>query len=112
MLLAQYGKIMKLPDEMAVYRSGVGVWSPQPLSYTAPRWCRVLLELVKYFDIAIPQVSEILEQQMCDTIELSIKDLEYTCLRLKGIGNSHAYRLGKFILRPFNWVKRKIKGIK
>lgn len=26
--------------------------------------------------------------------------------------NSHAYRLGKFILRPFNWVKRKIKGIK
>ena len=112
MLLAQYGKIMKLPDEMAVYRIGVGVWSPQPLSYTAPRWCRVLLELVKYFDVANPQVSEILKQQMYDAIELSIKDLEYTCLRLKGIGNSRAYRLGKVILRPFSWVKRKIKGIK
>lgn len=108
MLLAQYGKIMKLPDEMAVYRFGVGVWSPRPLSYTTPRWCEVLMGLIEYFESAQPQISELLNRQMFCSIESSLKDLENACSKKDSIRYSYAYRLGKFILYPASWIKRKI----
>lgn len=105
MLLAQYGKIMKLPDEMAVYRYGVGQWSPKTMSYTVPRWCNVLLALIKYFENTQPQISEILKQQMFDMVEFSLKQLEVSQFQLEKILKSRPYHLGKFLLKPFSLIK-------
>lgn len=105
MLLAQYGKIMKLPDEMAVYRYGVGQWSPKTMSYTVPRWCNVLLALIKYFENTQSQISEILKQQMFETVEFSLKQLEVSQFQLEKILKSRPYHLGKFLLKPFSLIK-------
>ena len=112
MLLAQYGKIMKFPEEMAVYRYGVGVWSAKPLSYTAPRWCNVLIALIEYFENTQPQISEILKKQMFDTLESSLKAFEVTYSQMEGIQNSRAYRLGKFLLKPFSMIRRLVIKMK
>lgn len=109
MLLAQYGNIMKLPDEMAVYRYGVGLWSPKTLSYTVPRWCNGLFALIKYFESIQPHVSEILKQQMFDSMESSLKQLEASQSQLEKIQKSRPYRLGKFLLKPFYSTKKFMK---
>jgi len=108
MLLSQYGKIMKLPDIMAVYRYGSGIWSTKPLSFTTPRWCIVLLALIRYFEDTRPDVSEILEKQMYDTIESSLKEFE----RKEDYSTSRAYCIGKFILWPFSGLKRMLRIIR
>ena len=50
MLFAQYGKIKKLRDTMAVYRMHKsGVWSSKPPEYTHSIWLRVLVALIYHF---------------------------------------------------------------
>lgn len=49
MLNAQHGKIKKLPDVMAVYRHGVGLWSAGSPAYTYPTYHTFLCLLCGYF---------------------------------------------------------------
>jgi len=50
MLSAEYGKIKKLPNTMAVYRvSNSGVWSLQTADYRVAKWLKLLMLLKQYF---------------------------------------------------------------
>jgi len=49
MLNTQYGKIKKLPDVMAVYRVGVGIWSSASGESNYLNWIKVLDKLLNHF---------------------------------------------------------------
>lgn len=113
LLLAQYGKIWKMKDEMGVYREGIGVWSSKKCSYVQPRWVEMLHYLINFFNGRNKDVSANLMQQMKETVEIPMIDFEVQVAKLgkdlSNIQKSRAYRLGKAILRPFSWIKRKLK---
>jgi len=64
MLNAIYGKIKKLPNEMAVYRiHRDGIWSSKSKADRYSSWMNVLRELISFFKNENIQVEEILKQQ-------------------------------------------------
>lgn len=100
MLCAKSGKIYKLPDVMGVYRWGSGTWSTKPDCYRQLVWLSVLNQIRM-------QINE--NKEAVEVIDAQIHDLQNSILiNYQGIENrwyqiysSHAYRLGKFILKPF-----------
>jgi len=50
MLNAKYGMIKKLPEEMAVYRTGMGVWTSEVDRYRLPNSLLMLDKLIKIFE--------------------------------------------------------------
>lgn len=103
MLHACNGKIMKLPDVMAIYRYGVGVWSSakQRNESKEMQWMVAISKLLPLVE------NPIAKRNLDEQISLCIKSISDEFVYLEGIRNSHAYRLGKAILRPFSWIKRK-----
>lgn len=49
MLIAQYGKLYYIQEEMAVYREGVGVWSRQSVEYRIINTCKCFALVAEYF---------------------------------------------------------------
>ena len=105
-LYAENGSICKLPDYMAVYRQGVGVWSGNKVPYrTEIQW---LIAISKLFPLLENKEAKKYLDEQIDTYARSI---------LKGVHeanneaivarSSQAYRLGKFLLKPFRWIRRK-----
>lgn len=111
LLLAQYGRIWKMPDVMGVYREQCGIWSSQKCSYTQPRWVELLHHMVNYFEPRNLQVSELLMKQMIDAIALPMADYEQQVEKLTrellNVHHSKAYRLGNCILKPLKLIFRK-----
>ncbi|MDR1809745.1 MAG: glycosyltransferase [Prevotella sp.] len=50
LLNAQYGKIKKLPDIMAVYRADVGIWSADNGESRSIKWLDALKKLIRFFE--------------------------------------------------------------
>lgn len=102
MLNARYGKIKKLPDNMAVYRlSQDSVWGTKDDAYRFPRWNEMLIRIIPFFE---PEVQDILHEQYMRN-----------CNQLVRIGeakvrSTKAYRLGKFLLNPFGGIKKNRKN--
>ena len=67
MLLAQHGKIGRLPQVMATYRMNVGVWSKHSFTYRATKWLLVLEYLIDYFDQ--PEILDILVSQQLEILK-------------------------------------------
>jgi glycosyltransferase involved in cell wall biosynthesis len=61
-LNAQYGKIKKIPDVMAVYRAGVGVWNVNDNRYRLEIWANMLDKLICLF-AEDEKLTHILKQQ-------------------------------------------------
>lgn len=47
--LASHGKIHYIPESMAIYREGVGIWSSKSQSNRLIEWCFVLFICIDYF---------------------------------------------------------------
>lgn len=106
MLYAQYGNICKLPDYMAVYRQGVGVWSGNKVPYrTEVQW---LIAISKLFPMLKNEdAKKLLDEQITEYANSILKGFHEANQQLSQIRSSKAYRLGKLLLKPFRWMKRK-----
>lgn len=99
MLNAKYGKIKKLPDCMAVYRlNNESIWGTKEVSYRIPLWNEMLIRLIPFFE---PEVQKVLHEQYMQNCNCLVR------LGADQVRKSKAYRLGKFFLKPFSWIKNK-----
>lgn len=101
MLYAETGKIWKFEEPMAVYRVGSGIWSTSNSVKNDLLYLCTLNKL--YVEISDEQVRANLQDQI-NSIVTSISQMEKN---LNQTRTSKAYRLGKLLLKPFRWMKRK-----
>lgn len=106
MLYAEYGNICKLPDYMAVYRQGVGVWSGNKVPYrTEVQW---LIAISKLFPLLEnDEAKKLLDEQITEYANSILNGVHDANQQLLQIRSSKAYRLGKWLLKPFRWMKRR-----
>lgn len=103
MLLAERGDIYKFNEPMAVYRYGSGLWST---SRTIKNDLAYLCTLNKLsVTISNDQARKKIQKQIndIDTINFVV----HMERELNQIRSSKAYRLGKMLLKPFSWLKKK-----
>jgi len=103
MLYAETGKIYKLPEKMAVYRLGSGVWSG---GKGIGNDLSMLITLTKLWG-ALPQVREELWRQICQFKQYMLNEDDEKAKLFEQMSHSKAYRLGKCMLKPFKWMRRK-----
>ena len=105
LLYAQHGNICKLPDYMAVYRQGVGVWSGNKVPYkTDIQWLIAIAKVSAIIDDI--ETKRMLDEQIqtyADSILDGIQSAQKEAIETR---QSKAYRLGKMLLKPFNWLKK------
>jgi hypothetical protein len=134
MLNAKFGKIKKLPDIMAVYRDGVGVWSSKEHMCRSPLFLNTLGNLIVLFEND-EKLACVLKQQyrelafelynhykkekdynqahtffitMCANYpELVYEEYKIRINELNYIKNTIIYRFGKKILLFFPLLKKK-----
>lgn len=103
MLLAEKGDIYKFNEPMAVYRYGSGVWST---SQTIKNDLAYLCTLNKLcVVITNDQARKKIQKQINDIG--TINSVVHMERELNQIRSSKAYRLGKMLLKPFSWLKKK-----
>ena len=107
-LYAERGKIKKLPDYMAVYRAGVGIWTGPNSNYNDNylRWiiaCSKLSSLLQD-----KKAQRLLEEQVDRFRKEVLSELEIYVKQYNQVRSSYAYRLGKFLLRPFSFIRHRI----
>ena len=99
MMNAKFGKIKKLPDCMAVYRlNNESIWGTKGPLYQIPLWNEMLIRLMPFFN---SEVQKILREQYMHNCDGLVRIGE---ARIRG---TKAYRLGKFLLKPFSLKKSK-----
>ena len=91
-LNARYGKIKKLPEAMAVYRAGVGVWRSKDAHYRTSFELNVLNKLIALFSDD-KQLLQVLKQQYAHIAFV----------------NSRAYRLRQMLLKLFFMLRKYCK---
>ena len=108
MLLAEHGKIWKFKESMGVYRYGCGVWTADK-KYII-QGIRTLETYNKlWLALSDSRAKEILSQQIFNMERALFAEMQHIEHDYRIVKNSKAYRLGKFLLSPFAWLKRKLK---
>ncbi len=107
MLCAQYGKIKKFDECMAVYRYGSGVWSNGNGLKNLLTWMKMIAKLSVVIDdeavrMILEEQNQKYSQQILDMCDKANKN--YMSLL-----NSHSYRLGNFLFKPFRILKKLFK---
>ncbi len=110
-LTAEQGDIYKMPETMAVYRVGSGIWSTNPnyikMKASELSMCSRLLMV-----ISDPHIRQLLESgcdyHMCVIQSHHDKEVE-RCHQLLA---SSKYRLGAFLLYPVDFYHRVIRKLK
>lgn len=107
MLCAQYGKIKKMDDCMAVYRFGNGVWSNGNGLKNLLTWMKMIAKLSVVIDdetvkIILEEQSQKYSQQILDMYEKANENH-------MSLLNSHSYRLGNSLFKPFRILKKLFK---
>jgi glycosyltransferase involved in cell wall biosynthesis len=101
MLYAEKGKLYKLPEEMAVYRVGSGMWSTSRTLRNDMLYLCALNKLYTYIE----------DQQARANMQLQINGIIDTVVHMEHdynqINQSKAYRFGKMLLRPFRLFKKR-----
>lgn len=99
MMNAKYGRIKKLSDCMAVYRlNKESIWGMKDDFYRIPRWNEMLIRLMPFFDAEVQNTLHDQYMQNCnDLIRIGADQVR----------KSKAYRLGKFLLKPFSKIKHR-----
>lgn len=82
MLMAQQGKIKYLPDNMAVYRNNVGIWSSKDLLYKKIYTHFTFLLLHNYFLERHPSVAKIFKLRIRKFLQLNIHSLSREALHV------------------------------
>jgi hypothetical protein len=102
-MCSQYGKIYKLPDNMAVYRYGVGSWQTTPKIYQYINILNLLNRLRMILQDA--QVVQVIDERIraltSQIIDIEHKDKE----QLRMIKETRTYRIGSMITKPIKWLR-------
>lgn len=107
MLTARNGKIMKLPDIMAVYRYGIGVWSGTV--WNIRRSMQVAIQLSKMAVLMDREdVRQTLISRSNSILNYCSEEFDKQSMQVNQVRKSKAYRLGRLILYPLLWVKNKL----
>lgn len=107
MLLAEKGNMYKINEPMAVYRYGSGIWSNV---WKIGKLLAVLKTLSKLSAVVeSSDVRRILQEQINSMSNDLSSEYEKVVMQLKQVQSSHAYRLGKSILKPINMIKKLLK---
>lgn len=107
MLYAENGNICKLPDYMAVYRQGVGVWTG-PNSDGEKNMFTWIVAISKLSSVLQdPEAKRLIDEQIDSMVGELLTSHRETEKQLLQIRSSKAYRLGKLLLKPFRWMKKK-----
>ena len=106
MLLGDYGKFYKMEDTMAVYRYGCGIWSGSWNLEKALYEFKTFSKL--YVMIDNEKARNVLDNQIQGLFNKMILQENETHTQLLQLRASHAYRLGKLMLKPFHWVKHRM----
>ena len=109
MLYAQYGAIYKLPEYMAVYRSGVGVWTG-PKSDSRRNGLTWIVAISKLSSILYHKEGKAaLDEQIYEHVDDLVTLIHKLEKDAQSVRSTYAYRLGKFILAPFKKIKQLFK---
>lgn len=108
MLCAQYGKIKKFDECMAVYRFGSGMWSVRDIIHNINPWIQMLCKLVVV--IENDDVKCDIEQQIQSMSKQIVEYCDGQKSNYESIRNSYSYRLGSFVFAPFRFVKKILKN--
>lgn len=104
MLCAQYGKIKKFDECMAVYRFGSGIWSGGVVIHNAQIWIQMLCRLVVVIDNK--EMKQMIEQQIQTKSNQIMEYYDVTKAKYDSLLNSSAFKLGSFLLKPIYWIKK------
>ncbi len=106
LLYAERGKIKKLPDYMAVYRQGVGIWTGANCdgNNNMLLWIIACSKLSSLLEDS--KARWLLENQIHTDKNMVLEEIEVYEKQIKQLQSSKAYRIGKMILKPFNFLKR------
>jgi len=109
-LYAEHGKIKKLPDYMAVYRQGVGIWTG-PNSDGNDNLFKWIIACAKLSSVLDDKRAQrLLEKQIVHDKNELMSEWKYYEKQYNQVLSSKAYRIGKKILKPFNFLKRILRG--
>ena len=107
MLFAKYGKIKKLPENMAVYRLHKGgIWGLKPSKYICSNWLKALAVLINYFRDEQEVCAILVEQYRRGSINLYPdihKDSFYQ--ELERMKNSRSWRITKPLRKMSAFLK-------
>lgn len=107
-LYAERGKIQKLPDYMAVYRQGVGIWTG-PNSNSNDNMFKWIIACAKLSALLDDRIAQRLIEEQIEGMKNELTDeLEVYKKQYNQIRSSKAYRLGKFLLKPFSFIRKHI----
>lgn len=104
MACAQYGKIWKMSECMAVYRYGSGIWSNKSLLIRLIETLSVLNRLYPLIDSL--NAKNKLEEQIWSVKKTIISECNMLEEKYLSILNSHSFRLGEMLIKPYRWLKR------
>lgn len=106
MLYAENGNICKLPDYMAVYRQGVGVWTG-PNSDGEKNMFTWIVAISKLSSVLQDKEAQrLIDEQIDSMVRELLTYHRETEKQLLQIRSSKAYRLGKLLLKPFRLLKK------
>lgn len=108
LLLAQYGKLKKMPDCMAVYRFGVGVWTNSQVSgfYRTIQAISDLSKLLVVIRADIKPYILDLIGIMKDCCLMKYNEYDSKCKDLDAILHSPSYRLGNCLIIPIRFIRK------
>lgn len=103
---AELGKIKRLPESMAVYRYGVGVWTGNPTmdSRRPVFWLIALSKLIPLIDDN--DIRNIMEMKLRELRNFIFTDHENALAEIERLKSTNAYKLGKLLLKPLAWIQR------
>lgn len=108
MLLAEHGKIWKFEEFMGVYRYGCGIWTAEH-NYIKQQMKTLETFSKLYVVLSDAKAKDILYRQILNIEQVVSTEFGHIIRDYRIIKNSKAYRLGKFLLSPFAWLRRKLK---
>lgn len=99
-LYRDQGKIAGIPGYMSVFRKNVGIW-------TTNKWYRNMMENI----IMLSELRSVIhDEELQKSIDEWNSELKHIIINVmtewEGNRNSKAYKLGKIILKPFNYIRQ------
>lgn len=110
LICASEGRLYRIDEPMAVYRSGVGIWSSSRLSYERKviEWIIALSKVSSLLDN--PEHRKLMNEEIMKFKKSLLLNIQQYQDDAKQARSSKAYRLGASFLRPFKIVKRLFKS--
>lgn len=95
MLCAKRGNLLKISDPMAVYRSGVGIWSSKSDNYRYSRWIVTLSKMYSHMD---DNIKRILDDKINEIVKMLSQKGEMADL----LRSSSSFKVGHILVAPIS----------